>query len=169
MPRSVPTEDTAPRGEPGDYEEIAVPNKLLTKIGPGHGANQAAIDRADQIVERMKGVYEARLQTELENLLAEYEEMRASKNFNLDDLHDKLHEIRGEAGTFGYDLVSDIGKLLCEMLVPIGEVRPNDDRAIHTHIKAMHTVVAQKVTGAGPEVAKQIVRGLTTIVDQSKA
>ncbi|MBT3333671.1 MAG: hypothetical protein HN394_19380, partial [Rhodospirillaceae bacterium] len=93
----------------------------------------------------------------------------ASKNFNLDDLHDKVHEIRGEAGTFGYDLVSDIGKLLCEMLAPIGEVRPNDDRAIHTHIKAMHTVVAQKVTGAGPEVAKQIVRGLTTIVDQSKA
>lgn len=168
MPRSIPHQDDTPRGEPGDYEEIEIPNKLLAKIGPGHGANHAAVERAEQIIERMKGVYEARLETELENLVAEYQEMRDAKKFDLDLLHDKVHEIRGEAGTFGYNLVSDIGKLLCEMLSPIENVTAGEDRAIFTHIKAMHTVVAQKVTGAGPEVAKQIVQGLTTIVEQTK-
>ncbi|MBT3533324.1 MAG: hypothetical protein HN478_05560 [Rhodospirillaceae bacterium] len=168
MPRAQPTPNKAPRGKPGDFQEIQVPNKLLEKVGPGFGANPAAVERADNIVEQMKATYEARLEDELEDVIASYEAMCASGTFDLDKLHDAVHEIRGEAGTFGYNLVSDIGKLLCELLSPIATVSASDEQAINAHLKAMQTVVARQVKGAGPEVAKQIIQGLTAIVEKSR-
>ena len=168
MPRAQAEPNTAPRGEPGDFEEIEIPNKLLEKVGPGFGANPAALARAEKVVEKMKEKYEARLEVELEDLLSAHQEMKNSGNYDLDALYDRVHEIRGEAGTFGYDLVSDIGRLLCEMLSPMGEIGTNEDLAIKAHLNAMQTVVSQKVKGAGPDVAKQIVQGLTAIVEKSR-
>ncbi len=169
MPRAQPQPNNAPRGKPGDFEEIAVHNKILEKVGPGFGENPAAIARAEKIVEQMKGLYERRLEQEIEDVLVRYKQMQDSGDYDLDWLHDQIHEMRGEAGTYGYNLVSDIGKLLCELLSPIETVRPGDDLAIGTHLKAIQTVVSQKVKGAGPEVAKQIVQGLNMIVEKSRA
>jgi hypothetical protein len=168
MPRAVPEKNNAPRGEAGDFEEIEVPNKLRDKVGPGYGADPVAVEKADAIVENLKVAYEARLEQEIQDLLLRFKKMTETGAYDLDLLHDLTHEIRGEAGTFGYDLVSDIGKLLCELLSPMGEVSVGDARAISTHLKAMHTVVTQKIKGAGPEVAKEIVKGLTTIVEKSR-
>ena len=169
MPRSLPVPNTAPLGKPGDFVEIEVPNKLLEKIGPGFGSNPGAVARAEQIVEQMKEGYEARLEIELENILAMFAAMQELDEYDLDKLHDQVHEVRGEAGTFGYDLVSDIGKLLCELLSPIETVSNGDQKAINAHLKAMHTVVAQQVKGTGPDVAKQIAQGLAAIVAKSRS
>ncbi len=54
--------------------------------------------------------------------MALFQAMCAINEYDLDKLHDQVHEIRGEAGTFEYDLVSNIGKLLCELLSPSEEV-----------------------------------------------
>ncbi|NQV59912.1 MAG: hypothetical protein HQ502_09605 [Alphaproteobacteria bacterium] len=169
MPRAQPTPNTAPRGETGDYEEIDVPNTLLEKVGPGVGASAIALKRAERVVERMKEAYEERMGLEIDELVSSYEEMQAAGTYDLDLLHDRAHEIRGEAGTFGYDLVSDIGRLFCELLSPMDAVGTNERLAISAHLNAMQTVVSQKVKGAGPEVAKQIVAGLNAIVEKSRA
>ncbi len=162
-------EKTGSRGKPGQFEEIQVPNKLLAKVGAGFGTNPAAVERADNIVEQLKAGYGGRLELELENTMAGFAAMCASGAFDLDKLHDQVHEIQGEAGTYGYDLVSDIGKLLCELLSPIGLVSSNDEKAINAHLRAMQTVVTQQVMGTGLDVAKQILQGLATIVAKSRA
>ena len=92
----------------------------------------------------MKADYESRLTAELENLLALFPAMCAINEYDLDKLHDQVHKIRGEAGTFGYDLVSNIGKLLCELLSPIEEVTEIDQKAISAHLNAMLTLVCKK-------------------------
>ena len=92
----------------------------------------------------MKADYESRLTAELVNLLALFPAMCAINEYDLDKLHDQVHKIRGEAGTFGYDLVSNIGKLLCELLSPIEEVTEIDQKAISAHLNAMLTLVCKK-------------------------
>ncbi|MDA1100623.1 MAG: hypothetical protein O2967_16740 [Proteobacteria bacterium] len=168
MPRAQPKANTAPRGKTGDYEEIEVPNKLLEKVGPGVGASAAALERAEAVVEQMKEAYEERMGAEIETLLSTYGRMRTSGAYDLDALHDRAHEIRGEAGTYGYKLISDIGILLCELLSPMGDVGTDEELAINAHLNAMQTVAAQRVKGTGPEVAKQIVEGLEAIVERSR-
>ncbi|MDP6691996.1 MAG: hypothetical protein QF384_21065 [Alphaproteobacteria bacterium] len=169
MPRARPEENTAPRGAPGDFEEIQVANKLKIKVGPGVGADPGAVDTAERIVESMKADYEKRLESEIRDLLEAFDKMRYGGDFDLDLLYDKSHEIRGEAGTFGYQLISDIGKLLCELLSPLEQASAAEIEAIGAHLKAMQTVVAQRVKGTGPEVAQQIVQGLNAIVKKSSA
>ena len=168
MPRAVPQQNNAPRGEPGDYEEIPIPNKLLAKVGPGYGSDPVALQQAEAVVEKLKVAYELRLEKEVQDLTLSFQKMKNTGEYDLDLLHDVVHEIRGEAGTFGYDLVSNIGKSLCELLSPMGGVSSDDSRAIETHLKAMQTVVAQKVKGAGPKVAKEILAGLAKIVEKSR-
>ena len=68
MPRAMLTPDNTPRGKPGDCEEIPISNKLLAKVGSSYGANPAAVERANNIVEQMKADYESGLTAELENL-----------------------------------------------------------------------------------------------------
>ncbi len=167
MPRVLPEENTGPRGAPGDFEEIPIINKLKAKIGPGFGANPGALEQAEKVVERMKASYEKRLESEIRNLFASFTKMRDSGDFDLDLLYDQSHEIRGEAGTYGYQMVSDIGKLLCELLSPMEQADAAEIKAIETHLRAMQTVVAQRIKGTGPEVAKQIVEGLSAIVKRS--
>jgi HPt (histidine-containing phosphotransfer) domain-containing protein len=169
MPRLKPVQNENPTGAHGDCEIIENPSKLLEKVGPGVGPNHLAVERANNIVEQMKAAYEARLENEIEELLAAYANMREDGDFDLDRLHDLAHEIRGEAGTYGYQLVSEIGKLLCEYLTPIEKISTTNVLIINEHLKAMQTVVAQQVKGAGPEVGRQIVQGLTTIAEQARA
>ena len=169
MPRAQPEPNTKPRGQAGDYEEIQVPNKILDKVGPGVGANAAALERAEGVVQSMKEAYEQRVEQEIQNLVTVYENMQAVGTYDLDLLHDRAHEIRGEAGTFGYNLVSDIGKLLCQLLSPLEEVDADDEQAIRAHLNAMQTVVSQKIKGSGPEVAQQVVEGLNAIVEKSRS
>jgi hypothetical protein len=169
MPRARPEPNTAPRGKPGDYEEIEIPNRLLEKVGPGAGACPDALARAEYVVEQLKDAYEERMGLEINDLLSTYEDMQTEGAFDLDLLHDRAHEIRGEAGTFGYELVSDIGKLLCELLSPMDDVGANEQLAINAHLNAMQTVVSQRIKGTGPEVAKQIVEGLDAIVAKTRA
>ena len=168
MPRMQPEFNDLPQGSHKDCEIIQVRNKLREIVGPGNGMDPAALARAEKVVDKMRVAYEDRLALEIENLLTAYREMQASGKHDLDVLYDRVHEIRGEAGTFGYDLVSDIGRLLCELLSPMKQVAANDNRAIEGHLKAMETVVTQKVKGAGPEVGKQIVQALTVVVEKSR-
>ena len=48
------------------------------------------------------------------------------------------------------------------------DISDSGARTIETYLKAMQTVIVQKVKGAGPEVAKQIVEGLNKIVEKSQ-
>ncbi|MDP6566692.1 MAG: Hpt domain-containing protein [Alphaproteobacteria bacterium] len=169
MPRARPPIDNTPPGKPGDCEVIEIPNKLAAKVGPGQGIDRAALERAEAVVEQVKASYDGRLESELEELLDEFETMQAEGRLDLDQLHDRVHEIRGEAGTFGYPLVSEIGRLLCELLAPMDQVGEAEKQAIETHLRAIQTVVTRKVKGTGPDVAKQIVEGLRVMAEKTLA
>ena len=127
------------------------------------------VERAEAVVEQVKASYDGRLESELEELLDEFETMQAEGRLDLDQLHDRVHEIRGEAGTFGYPLVSEIGRLLCELLAPMDQVGEAEKQAIETHLRAIQTVVTRKVKGTGPDVAKQIVEGLRVMAEKTLA
>ena len=48
------------------------------------------------------------------------------------------------------------------------DISDSGAHTIETYLKAMQTVIVQKVKGAGPEVAKQIVKGLNKVVKKSR-
>ncbi|MAO54469.1 MAG: hypothetical protein CMM61_02065 [Rhodospirillaceae bacterium] len=85
------------------------------------------------------------------------EEKRAThfKNINL-----LAHELRGQGGTFGYPLITQVG----EMLYKATMARcPTEDRAvtiIKAHIDTMRRVFKDKVTGDGGQVGIELIQEL---------
>jgi HPt (histidine-containing phosphotransfer) domain-containing protein len=156
---------TAPRPD-ASFELIELPNTLKEKVGSG-GFDPIALRRADVAVEEMAPEYEARLQAEVAALDEAFRAMRRAGAFDVDRLFTAAHGLRGEAGTFGYALVSAIGNTLARYL----DQRPPLDAAacevVESHINALRAVVARKVKGDGGEIGAQLVQGLAAMVTRA--
>lgn len=69
-------------------------------------------------------------------------------------------ELRGQGGTFGYPLISTIGKLLFDLTA---EGCREDDHAVEIvkcHIDAMRAILREKISGDGGEVGQAVLKGL---------
>jgi hypothetical protein len=155
-------------GGPDKHEIIAAPNKIQTKVGADISDKKNPVPLAQIVLEKDKPHFEPRFEADMHALKALFQQMQDTSEYDLNLLVVKVHEIRGEAGTFGYNLVTEIGRMLCEFIPTVDRVGSTEQMAIAAHLQAMQTVVADKVKGQGPEVAKQIIAGLKMIMDKSK-
>ena len=155
----------APRQD-ASFELIELPNTLKDKVGAG-GFDPIALRRADVVIEEMGEQYELRLQAEVAALDETYRTMRRSNAIDVDSLFAAAHKLRGEAGTFGYPLVSAIGNTLARYL----DQRPRLDAAaceiVGSHVNALRAVVGRKVKGDGGEIGAQLVQGLAAMVTRA--
>ena len=152
----------------GEFELIERPNVLKAKTGPGTGADGAAIARAEHVVETFKESYEQRVGGELEDIDALFTEMMLTKRFDLRRILIAVHEVRGEAGTYDYPLLSEIARSLCELLPQLENPTAIQLEVITAHIKAMRTIVAHKIKDDGGDLGKQVVKSLVKAVQKMK-
>ena len=145
------------------YELIELPNLLKQKVGSG-GFDPAAVKKAEVAVEEMAEDYEARLQAEVAALDETFRAMRRDGVVEPRRLYAFAHELRCEAGSFGYPLASAIGNMLARFLdARGGELARADLEVIESHIDALRAVAGRKVKGDGGEVGLQLVEGLAAL------
>ena len=79
------------------------------------------------------------------------------------------HELRGQGGTFGYPLMSVLGKRLYDCTLE--GCRQDDDAVeiIKAHIDAMRAVIRDKVSGDGGQVGRALLTALDQAVAQHSA
>lgn len=58
----------------------------------------------------------------------------------LDALHGVAHNIKGQGGSFGYELVTDIGASFCDYLRGGKRVSPDELNIVHMHIRMLKRV-----------------------------
>lgn len=168
----VPTsikEAGAAQLEEGEFEIIERPNLLKAKVGSEGGADMAAIARAESVIESFKASYDERAASELEDIHALFTEMKLTKRFDLRRILIAAHEVRGEAGTYGYPLLSSVARSLCELLPRVEVPTQVQTEVIDAHIKAMRTIVAHKIMDDGGELGKEVVSSLIKAVRKLKA
>ncbi|MDA1099978.1 MAG: hypothetical protein O2967_13440 [Proteobacteria bacterium] len=151
-------------GAPNQHEIIAVPNKIQAKVGAKKRAIENPVPLAQYVLEKDKPNFEARFEADMYALKTLFRQMQETSEYDLSLLVIKVHEVRSEAGTFGYNLVTEIGRMLCEFLPTIDRVGSTEQMAIAAHLQAMQTVVSDKIKGQGQEVARQIIAGLKMIM-----
>lgn len=167
VPTSIKEAGAAELAE-GEFEIIERPNVLKAKVGKQVPVDLAALARADAVIESFKESYDARVARELEDMEALFTEMKLTKRFNLRRILIASHEVRGEAGTYGYPLLSAISQSLCELLPQISNPSALQLEAIDAHIKAMRTIVRHKIMDDGGDLGKQVVKSLVAVVKKLK-
>ncbi len=82
----------------------------------------------------------------------------------LDLLYAAMHNIKGQGTSFGYPLVTRLGKSLCRLIAPSRALDDAGLKIAQAHLDALKLVLDQKIAGTGGEVGEKLaarLEGLT--------
>jgi hypothetical protein len=152
-----------------EFEVIAPPNALMGKVRVEADGNAVdLIARADAAIANQSEFYLNRAREELDGLCAAYDHAMddpAERAGALDRMFGIAHNMKGQGGSFGYDLVTSIGSSLCECLR--GREAATDEimRVIKAHIDGLAVVFEHDLKGDGGALGQRLadrLRGLVT-------
>ncbi len=148
-----------------DVQIIKPPNNLLkAKTGTGKvKLDMQAILRGEAAIRKIGENFPDWARSDLE----EMEKALAAARENPDRQEDYIMqifrrsmELKGQGGSFGYDLISQIGNSLKKFTESRNEANPRDVEIIAAHVGAMRVVMVQDIKGDGGKVGQAIVDGL---------
>lgn len=148
-----------------DVQIIKPPNNLLkAKTGTGKvKPDQQAIQRGEAAIKKIGENFPEWARSDLD----EMEKALAAARENPDRQEDYIMqifrrsmELKGQGGSFGYDLISQIGDSLKKFTESRNEANPRDVEIIAAHVAAMRVVMVQDIKGDGGKVGQAIVDGL---------
>ncbi|MFO7482909.1 hypothetical protein [Oceanibaculum nanhaiense] len=149
------------------HEVIQPRNKLREMVGGGKQAlGNDTLRKAETAAKKVqdKTDYTGHAQTNLTRLMVAYD--RAQGEERAEALHDMFeisHDMRGEGGSFGFPLVTQIGDILCKYLTALKSPDALEPPIVKLHIDALKVVINQRLRGEGDDTAKQVVDGLAQI------
>lgn len=159
--------------KPTDVWYFRLPNALKGKAGggdssPGELPNNLLQEAETQLQRSSLDFTEWALQyvSQLQDLCTETLMQPGKRTIYFEKIHMLAHELRGQGGTFGYPLVSVIGKMLYECT---GERCPENDSAVEivkSHVDIMRAVLRDKIAGDGGEVGRQLLEALKQAVEK---
>jgi len=163
---------------PSDVWYWRLPNSLRERVASGmFGAEEKGeipanlLEQAEEQLERAAldfTKWAADYLSKLSDLCTEalMEPGRRSRHFG--EIHTLALELRGQGGTFGFSLISTIGKMLFDAT---GEGCSETDSAVEIvkcHVDSMRAVIRENVTGDGGEIGKALIMGLKQSIDSHK-
>lgn len=123
---------------------------------------ESMIARAEAAVEALRETYREQLVEDVASLCSLWSriETEGIDQAKLDELHSIAHNIKGQGGSFGYDLVTDIGASFCDYLRGAPRMAPNELSIISMHIRMLKNVADNNITGDGGETGARLIEKL---------
>lgn len=164
------TDKVVKASKPTDVWYWRLPNALQEKVaggsfGPATKGEMPTdlLEQAEQQLERAAldfTTWALEYLAKLSDLCTEalLEPGRRVRHFS--EIHTLALELRGQGGTFGYPLVSRIGKMLFDLT---GEGCREDDNAVEIvkcHVDSMRAILREKLSGDGGKTGQAVLKGL---------
>ena len=74
--------------------------------------------------------------------------------------------IKSQAGTFGYDFATAVGKLLYDFCNAIAAVTPSSLTVIRKHIDTLYVIFEKEISGTGPDIGEEVLSGLRALIEK---
>jgi len=156
-----------------DLEIINPPNRLKAKVragGPG-AVDADALRRAEAAIANMADQYLEWVVQDLERIGKAFEDLKSAsqKDFQakLDAIFKVSHDIKGQGGSFGYDMMTSVGNQLCRLIEQSDPSNPKLIESIGVHIESLNLIISQRITGNGGQVGEQILSGLGKVLEKT--
>lgn len=140
-------------------EKIFPPNRLSEKVRKTGGPPpEKAILRALNAAEDLIDSYQGWAVDDLAELWKAYEDTRSASGNpkQILKMFEIAHGIRGEGGSFGFQLISTIGDLLCKFLEGKRKLTAAGSEVVKVHILAMRAVFRQELKGPQPAMERDL-------------
>jgi HPt (histidine-containing phosphotransfer) domain-containing protein len=150
-----------------DYEVITPPHRLRSAVAPAGDVTDDPVARAEAALAELSGEFGTWMDSECERLEAARQEIKRL-GFT-EKTHDALfraaHDIKGEAGTFGYPAVAGIADSLCRLLEHTPDMKRIPLSAVDQHVDAVRAVVREYARPDLLEVAAALSKRLREVTD----
>jgi len=154
-----------------DVEIITPPNTLKSKVtvgGPG-AVDPQALERAEQAIAGMTDDYLDWVRQDLIKIDAAFDALRnadGARKDELDAVFQLAHDIKGQGGSFGYDLMTALGNQLCRLIERVDHCDVDVVDAIGVHIDSMKLVIAKDLKGDGGAAGEKMLAGLEKVYEK---
>lgn len=154
-----------------ELEIINPPNTLKSKVregGPG-AVDLATLERAERVIEQMADSYLEWVQEDLVRMDAAYKALAAAtgdRKAEADQVFQIAHDIKGQGGSFGYDLMTLIANELCRLIERQESFGSAEVQAVKVHADAMKLVIQNRMKGDGGANGQALVAGIRQVGDK---
>jgi len=145
------------------------PNMLKAKVGGNsHGAiDMAAVMRAEAAMETLKSEFTEWFASDVARLVECRDAFAACKDAaSLDDLGRASVDIKGQATTYEFPLVSRVAASLCRLInaTPVPEALPLS--LVDAHVAAIRIIVRDKIKDTSNQMALELLKELNARVTE---
>jgi len=148
---------------------IKPPDTLSAKVskgGPG-AVDLAAIERAESVIANMANDYLQWVEDDLVKIAKAQAELKANRGESkkrMDRIFQIAHDMKGQGGSFGYDLMTILGNDLCRFIEDKESASDIDVEVIDLYINTMQIVISKRMSGDGGPAGNQVLTGLAAVV-----
>ncbi|NQU57426.1 MAG: Hpt domain-containing protein [Rhodospirillales bacterium] len=138
----------------------------VTKGGPG-AVDMAAIERAEAVISGMANDYLNWVEEDLVKIANAQKDLKANRDDSknrLDKVFQVAHDMKGQGGSFGYDLMTILGNDLCRFIEGKETASDIDVEVIDLYINTMQIVISKRMSGDGGAAGNQVLTGLAAVV-----
>jgi len=125
------------------------------------------IAEAGKAVETMRSEFEVEHVKNIAELRAAWNVAKSAgdQNCDLSDVFRISHDIKGQGGTFGRQILTDIAGLLCTLLSRFEKsvLTPKAIEAIECHVAALELATRRNIVGDGGAGSAKLVGGLKAL------
>ncbi len=152
-------------------EVINPPNVLKEKVGTdGMGAiDLEAIEKAEEAIASMADSYLDTVADDLRKIDEAFKKLEAATGDRKEELMGVFQTalvLKGQGGSFGYDLMTTIGNELCRLIEKLDKAGPKEVEAIKLHIDSMKLVIGNDIKGDGGDTGEKMLTGLQQVCDK---
>lgn len=152
-------------------EVINPPNTLKEKVGnDAKGAiDLEALEKAEEAIASMSGEYLVSVAEDIQKIDDAFAKLEAATGDRKEELKDVFQEslnLKGQGGSFGYDLMTSIGNELCRFIEKLDKAGPKEVEAIKLHILSMKLVISDDIKGSGGNAGEEMLAGLQQVCDK---
>ncbi len=155
-------------GDDDKPQLITPPNTLKDKVGTGGpgAVDLDVLERAEQVIADLAGNYLEWVEEDLVKIHKALEDLKAAggdRKAELDRVFQIAHDMKGQGGSFGYQLITVVGNQLCRFIEPLESVGPGEIEVIKLHIDTMSLIIAQRMEGDGGKAGEALLAGLEKV------
>lgn len=148
-------------------EFIDNPNPLRNKVKVKGGDPSEMIAKANASVQKLGAEFEsifAQNVGELATAMVEVRQGGMAREKGLIQVRRLLHDLRGQAGTFGYPLVSQVGDSACKFIDLSEDISDTEIEVIGMHVDALKAIAMTKIKGDGGPIGHELMSGLRKVI-----
>jgi len=125
------------------------------------------LQEAEARIEALAQDYEAWAMEDLneaKHALIAAKEKPSDRQPQIQKIFNIAHNMKGQGGTFGYELVTLVGQSLCDFIRHIPDATDAELKVIDRHLSVITMILEQKIKGSGGQFANKLVEKLKYVV-----